>query len=110
MQRDSRIWLADAVAAANAVLTFTTNRSLADYRGDLLLRSAVERQFEILGEALGQLAKTAPSERGEAGAESSVQSWSAAPEMQGAPLQGSPLRLPAGSCPCPDRPLAPSRS
>lgn len=60
MQRDARIWLADAVAAAGAVVEFTSNRSLADYRADLMLRSAVERQFEILGEALGQLAKTAP--------------------------------------------------
>jgi uncharacterized protein with HEPN domain len=32
-------------------------KSFADFDSDLVLRSAVERQFEILGEALGQLAR-----------------------------------------------------
>jgi uncharacterized protein with HEPN domain len=30
----------------------TAGRSFADFDSDLVLRSAVERQFEILGEAL----------------------------------------------------------
>ena len=35
----------------------TAGKSFADFDSDLVLRSAVERQFEILGEALGQLAR-----------------------------------------------------
>jgi uncharacterized protein with HEPN domain len=35
----------------------TAGKSFADFNSDLVLRSAVERQFEILGEALGQLAR-----------------------------------------------------
>jgi uncharacterized protein with HEPN domain len=35
----------------------TAGKSFADFNSDLVLRSAVEHQFEILGEALGQLAR-----------------------------------------------------
>ena len=42
------------VTAAEAVSTFIAGRTLADYQADLMLRSAVERQFEILGEALAR--------------------------------------------------------
>ncbi|MDN5862618.1 MAG: DUF86 domain-containing protein, partial [Salinisphaera sp.] len=41
--------------AAKAVQQFVADKTLDDYRGDLMLRSAVERQFEIIGEALTQL-------------------------------------------------------
>lgn len=43
--------LNDIVKAAEAVLAFTLDRTEADYDRDLLLRSAVERQVEIIGEA-----------------------------------------------------------
>lgn len=35
----------------------TANKSIDDYRGDRMLRQAVERNFEIIGEALTRLAK-----------------------------------------------------
>jgi uncharacterized protein with HEPN domain len=38
--------------AADAIGSFVEGRELAEYESDLMLRSAVERQFEILGEAM----------------------------------------------------------
>ena len=59
--RDLRIHLHDMDAAARAISGFITGRSLDDVRSDLMLRSAVERQFEILGEALRRALSTEPS-------------------------------------------------
>jgi uncharacterized protein with HEPN domain len=36
---------------------FIAGKSFDDYEDDAMLRTAVERQFEIIGEALAQLAK-----------------------------------------------------
>jgi uncharacterized protein with HEPN domain len=47
-----RAWLADIVTACNLLVEFTRRKTFADYGGDALLRSAVERQFEVVGEAL----------------------------------------------------------
>lgn len=44
-------WLLDMLTAANAVQSFVAGRSFAEYTSDLMLRSAVERQVEIIGEA-----------------------------------------------------------
>lgn len=52
--------IADMIAAAEAIAVFTASRPRADYDNDLMLRSAVERQFEILGEALRRLDQLAP--------------------------------------------------
>ena len=48
MPRDPRAWLADIVAACNLLIEFTMGKTFTDYSADPLLRSAVERQFEIM--------------------------------------------------------------
>lgn len=50
MQPDARKYLLDALNACEAITEFTQQASLDDYSANLLLRSAVERQFEIMGE------------------------------------------------------------
>jgi uncharacterized protein with HEPN domain len=46
--------LLDAFQAAAHVRTFSVGRTLQDYLTDVFLRSALERQLEIVGEALNQ--------------------------------------------------------
>jgi uncharacterized protein with HEPN domain len=46
--------LLDALEACQAIEDFVAGHDLADYERNLMLRSAVERQFEIIGEALNQ--------------------------------------------------------
>lgn len=57
MRRDPRTYLWDAVAALDSISAFVHGRSFSDYETEELLRSAVERKFEVLGEALNQLSK-----------------------------------------------------
>jgi uncharacterized protein with HEPN domain len=49
--------LVDAISAIDAALEFMGSSNLAAYRANRMLRSAVERQLEILGEACNQLDK-----------------------------------------------------
>lgn len=44
-------YLVDMRVAGEAVMSFVQGKTREDYRRDLLLRSAVERQIEIVGEA-----------------------------------------------------------
>lgn len=60
MAREPGKYLYDISIAAARVQEFVSDRSLAEYAQDALLRSAVERQFEIMGEALNQLSRAAP--------------------------------------------------
>ena len=61
MRPDPRKDLWDARHAADLVQDFARGQSFADYQSDAKLRSAVERQFEIIGEALNQLSKIDPA-------------------------------------------------
>ena len=60
-RRDPRAALADARDAANAIREFTARRSFEDFENDSILAAAVERKFEILGEALSRLLAIDPS-------------------------------------------------
>lgn len=61
MKRDPRALLWDAREAADAIGMMVQGRSFADFDRDIMLRSAIERQFEIIGEALAQLARLDPA-------------------------------------------------
>jgi uncharacterized protein with HEPN domain len=55
-----RKYLYDIREAGRLILDFIEGKSFDDYGSDPLLRSAVERQFEIIGEALGNLLRLTP--------------------------------------------------
>jgi uncharacterized protein with HEPN domain len=60
MQRDARCYLWDALSAAESVQVFVRGKTYDAFVEDDLLRSAVERQLQIIGEALSQLANVDP--------------------------------------------------
>ncbi len=60
MLRDPRAYLWDVKQAAEAIQQFTTGLDTKGYAEDALVRAAVERQFEIIGEALNRLSKVDP--------------------------------------------------
>ena len=49
--KDDTAYLWDMLTAAHAVVSFIASRTFEEYSTDLFLRSAVERQIEIIGEA-----------------------------------------------------------
>ena len=51
------VFLETALLALRRVPKFLGNRSLGDYLADEMCQSAVERQLEVAGDALGQLRK-----------------------------------------------------
>jgi uncharacterized protein with HEPN domain len=60
MPRDPRAWLSDVIAACDLLTDFTKGKNFDDYSTDAFLRSAVERQLEIVGEALRVAAQHRP--------------------------------------------------
>jgi uncharacterized protein with HEPN domain len=60
MSRDPRSYLEDVVGASHAILGFVEGVDENRYVRDDMLHSAVERKFEIVGEALSQLSKLHP--------------------------------------------------
>lgn len=57
MQPKSPKLLEDVRDAAAYILQVTGDKSLDQYRSDRMLRQAVERNFEIVGEAVGRIAR-----------------------------------------------------
>ena len=51
----------DIKEAASAILRFVRGKTLDDYEQDDLLRSGVERKFEIIGEALNRIKGAHPT-------------------------------------------------
>ena len=64
MKHDVKKSVWDAMMACQAIQDFTEGQTLEGYRADLKLRSAVERQFEILGEAFNRIDDVDPLFRG----------------------------------------------
>ena len=56
MRLEAKKRLYDVLRAATLLTEFTDGKSIGDYERDIMLRSAVERQFTIIGEAIAQLA------------------------------------------------------
>ena len=57
MKPEARKYLYDIWRAVELLTEFTANKTFADYERDAMLREAVERQFEIVGEATARLAR-----------------------------------------------------
>jgi len=58
---DTRKYLFDIAEACDLIAQFVAGKTYSDYHNDPLLRSGVERQFEIIGEALNQALRYDPA-------------------------------------------------
>jgi uncharacterized protein with HEPN domain len=61
MEDDLLKYLYDIKEAAAAILRFVRDKTFDDYERDELLRSGVERKFEIIGEALNRVSRDNPT-------------------------------------------------
>ena len=55
MKDTTRKWLFDVVDSGRNIQAWCRQRTFADYEADRQFRRAVEREFEIIGEALNRL-------------------------------------------------------
>lgn len=60
MRLEARKYLFDIREACRRIEEYTDRCTFEEYRQDSMLRSAVERQFEIAGEAMNRLLKVEP--------------------------------------------------
>ena len=70
MEIEIQKFLFDAYKASQAIQELLKGKDFEDYTKDLMLISAVERQFEILGEALKRI-----RDRNESFLETSITGW-----------------------------------
>ena len=56
MRRDPRCYLWDIQQATEAIFEFVSGETFSDYEEQRMLRSAVEREFVLIGEAMNRLA------------------------------------------------------
>lgn len=61
MPHDPRAYLADIVESCDAIQSATRSLDLHSYEENRLVRSSVEREFIIIGEAVAALARNAPA-------------------------------------------------
>ncbi len=61
MDRDVRAFLWDIAHAGEDVVAFTAGLDVETFLENRLVHAAVERKFEIIGEAISQLAKRDPA-------------------------------------------------
>ena len=60
MPHDPQKYLYDILSSCEFLAEFTVGRTVEDYRQDRGFRSAVERELQIIGEAVLQLERVAP--------------------------------------------------
>lgn len=60
MPRDARAYLVDIVESCDAITVAVLDLGLPGYQSNRLVRSSVEREFIIVGEAVAALARFAP--------------------------------------------------
>ena len=57
MRLEARKFLYDIKQAADLLGEFTDGKQFTDYQENSMLRAAVERKFEVIGEALSKLSR-----------------------------------------------------
>ncbi len=57
MLHDPQVCFEDALNAVNLIIEFVRNKDFSEYISDKKTQSAVERQFEIIGEAFNRVSK-----------------------------------------------------